>query len=84
MKQRDIKSPWEVLIMVEKANSKLGNLTFEEIASELSNNEQLRAAVLKHLAKDHAKEFLSLINVNAGLLHQMSAKFIASDKEWQE
>jgi len=70
--------------MVEAANRPLGKLNFDDLVDELKHNTELRKALIKHLAKEHSREYLAHVNINAGLLHDLSARFVASDKEWQE
>ena len=58
--------------------------TFEDIEKALKANPELRRAVLKVLARDHAKDFLAHVNIKANLLNELSTGFVSSDKEWQE
>ncbi len=70
--------------MVEAANKVVSKFNFDELTAELGHNAELRQALIAHLAKDHAREYLAQVNINAGLLHDISARFISSAKEWQE
>ena len=70
--------------MVEAISKKLKGLSFEDLASALKEDEELRGALIKHIAKEHSDDYLGEVNINARVLKGLSARVISSNKEWQE
>lgn len=56
----------------------------DKIMDLLKGDEQARAAVTKMLARDFPDEFLKHVKIDTEKLRDVSARFVASDKEWQE
>ena len=70
--------------MVLIGSKKLAGLSFEDLTKVLDEDKEIRAALIRHLAKDHAEDFLTHVNVNAKVLSNLSARVVSSAKEWQE
>ncbi|HJK89865.1 MAG TPA: hypothetical protein RMG95_11660 [Polyangiaceae bacterium LLY-WYZ-15_(1-7)] len=70
--------------MVEALSKKLKGLSFEDLAEVIAEDREFREALIKHIAKDHAEDYLGEVNVNARVLAGLSARVVSSNKEWQE
>lgn len=60
------------------------NSSIDEILAVLKRDPAARAAVAKTLAKEFPKEYLAHVAIDADSLKSFSARFVSSDKEWQE
>lgn len=54
----------------------------DEILKVLSDNPEVRAQIIHHLARDYPKDFLAPVNISSRAM--VESGVIVSCKEWQE
>jgi predicted nucleotidyltransferase len=59
-------------------------MDLSEILDRIKNDASARSELTKLLARDYPDEYLKHVKVDETKLKNVSAKFLASDKEWQE
>lgn len=70
--------------MVLLKDDKFKGINLDDLTDAISKDPELRAALVRHIAKNHAEDYLSEVNINARAFSGVSARFISSNKEWQE
>ncbi len=54
----------------------------DEILKALQNDPEVRAQIIRHLARDYPKDFLTPVNISSRAM--IESGVIVSCKEWQE